>query len=329
MISIIVVGRNEGWRLKKCLESISRLFVCYPNLVFEVLYIDSRSTDDSIDIARGFPWLRIFEITGKANSAIARNIGGNESNGDILFFVDGDMEIDEYFLGHALDDHGKLVGNYVTGHLDDYFYTTDDFFLGFQPRTYASSIPKHIQQLTQNGGLFLISRHIWISIGGMNSKYRRSQDLDVSIRLRKFGVSLIRIPFLAAKHHTIDYQNESRMWDMLWSGNGFFPGLLLRDHFFDTSMLWRAIRSNYSAIILFISVAAKIFDNRLFLFLLFFYFVILLLRTYYQTVKAKITKNRVFYFFERIVVQFFLDLSFWYGFLFFFPRNFSSDYRKL
>ena len=49
MISFIVIGRNEGWKLTKCFESIYDT-INYNKLInYEIIYVDSASTDDSID----------------------------------------------------------------------------------------------------------------------------------------------------------------------------------------------------------------------------------------------------------------------------------------
>ena len=51
MISVVVIGRNEAARIGACLESIrSSLGV----LSHEIIYVDSRSTDDSVAIAKTY-----------------------------------------------------------------------------------------------------------------------------------------------------------------------------------------------------------------------------------------------------------------------------------
>jgi glycosyltransferase involved in cell wall biosynthesis len=149
MVSFIVIGKNEGWKLTKCLNSIYET-IEYNNLQeAEIFYIDSKSTDDSIRRVKKFDSIRIFEITGECNAAIARNIGAKEANGDILFFIDGDMEINKEFLDCALSN-GDLKYDYVTGHLYDYLYDYDEQFLGVDPRTYKENLPNKKQYLVFN-----------------------------------------------------------------------------------------------------------------------------------------------------------------------------------
>ena len=97
-ISFIVIGRNEGWKLTRCLKSIIEL-IKHNNLSsYEIIYVDSNSTDDSIRVAMSFNDINVFRISGIFNAAIARNIGARESTGDVLFFIDGDMELNKEFL---------------------------------------------------------------------------------------------------------------------------------------------------------------------------------------------------------------------------------------
>jgi len=327
MVSIILVGKNEGYRLEKSLSSVYILIELYKEIDFDIIYVDSKSTDNSIEIVKRFPLTRIFEITGETNSAIARNIGANEAYGDILFFVDADMEIQPEFLKYVFTVDGNLKNNYITGHLDDYFYTADGKFIGCSPRTYNVNIPIVVQELNQNGGLCLINKSTWELIGGMRNKYRRSQDLDLTIRLKKNGIKILRFPYLAAKHHTVDYNNEKRMWIDLWKGNNLYPGLIFRDHFFNFDVIKRVARSNYTAVLLLLGLISIPFAFNWLVSIL--YIVILFTKVFIQSKNAKSNQIKLLYFIERIPFQFLMDISFWSGFFFFFPKGYKSQYTNL
>lgn len=49
MISVIVIGRNEGSRLSACLQSVQDALAV---LSHEIIYVDSCSADDSLDRAK-------------------------------------------------------------------------------------------------------------------------------------------------------------------------------------------------------------------------------------------------------------------------------------
>lgn len=328
MISIIVIGHNEGWRLSKCIESISRIVEEYKEQKFEILYIDSRSKDNSIERAKKLPGIKIIKLSGKMNAAIARNIGALEANGDVLFFVDGDMELQPDFLNHALNKKGELKYDALTGHLDDYFYDIDGKFIAASPRTYSNKIPVDVQKLKTNGGIFLIKKKIWGQVHGMNTKFKINEDIDLAIRLSKAGIITHRLPYLVTNHHTIDYRNEKRMWNMLWAGNGFYPGLLFRDHLFNKDVLKRVIRSEYTALLLFVFLISIVFGD-LFMVTGISYIILLTARTVLHTRKANTKKNKIAYCFERFIFQFLLDISFWLGFLFFYPQENKLIYKVI
>ena len=47
VLSVVVIGRNEGKRLAACIKSV---FAMHPPGVFEGIYVDSDSTDNSLAV---------------------------------------------------------------------------------------------------------------------------------------------------------------------------------------------------------------------------------------------------------------------------------------
>lgn len=89
---VIAIGRNEGERLRRCLESVVGRGLA-------VVYVDSNSTDDSIALARSLG-VEVVELDTSLpfSAARARNAGFErllQTNPDTQFvqFVDGDCEI--------------------------------------------------------------------------------------------------------------------------------------------------------------------------------------------------------------------------------------------
>ena len=48
-VSVVVIGRNEGPRLGRCLQSVKE--ANWAGLTHELIYVDSQSTDDSVAMA--------------------------------------------------------------------------------------------------------------------------------------------------------------------------------------------------------------------------------------------------------------------------------------
>jgi glycosyltransferase involved in cell wall biosynthesis len=309
-LSIIIIGRNEGWKLTKCLESVYETI--NKNLLsnFEIIYIDSDSTDDSIQRALSFKTIKVIQLTGDYNASIARNKGVQECSGDALFFIDGDMEIMPDFLSLVFDENAGLKEDFVSGNFIDINYD----FTGkiVDKKEYLSNRNGQTYEF-KTGGLFLIRKEIWDKIGGMRNKLKRNQDIDLGIRLAKTGVFLLRRNELMAIHHTISYHNYKRIWKLLFSDSELYRGVLLRDNILNRYQWKLFFRENYSAVLLMISIYVSSFTKFHFLFII--YLFIILLRGFLKqdlTIFSKI--NIAFYYLAR-------DASFLFGFLFFWPGS--------
>jgi len=327
MISIIVIGHNEGSRLSKCFNSISVILETYKNLKFELIYVDSNSSDNSIQLAIELSKeVKVFKVTGKVNAAIARNIGAKESSGDILFFVDGDMELNPDFLKYAINNVGDLKFESLTGHLDDYFYNNEGQYLSKSPRTYSDQIPSEVQQLDTNGGIFLIKRKIWEHLNGMNTQFKVNEDIDFSLRLNKLNIKTQRLPHLITKHHTIDYRDEKRMWRSLKKGYGLYPGMIFRTHLFASQVYIRIIRTQYTGLILLLLLLSMPLTT-VFLVVFVLYSFLMGVRILKHSLNPNVKRKKMRYFFNRFSLQILLDISFWLGFFFFYPKKIMGKYN--
>lgn len=110
-IGVVVIGRNEGERLVKCLESVLQIGC-------PVVYVDSGSTDDSVELAMNMGVVVVeLESNLAFTAARARNEGFRrlrEPAPDLAYmqFVDGDCEVVAGWLEKAvafLDTHRDVA----------------------------------------------------------------------------------------------------------------------------------------------------------------------------------------------------------------------------
>ena len=330
-ISIIIIGQNEGWKLTKCLQSVYNTIEYNKLSSYEVIYVDSKSTDDSIQRAIEFTGIKIFKINGECNAAIARNIGAAESKGEVLFFIDGDIELLPDFLSHVLDnDKESLKYECVAGYIDNIYYNRFNKFIGREPVGYKKNLPAKEIKKSFIGGIFLIKRAYWDMVNGMRTKYKKNEDLDLSFRLANRGILFTRIPFLMGLHHTIDYRNEDRMWGILFSGDLCYPSVMARDHLFNAAKLRHTFRRQYTAILMLLSFISLVVNYVVFVIIFSFYLITFLAKVFTNTLNAAInSKNKVLYYFKRLIFQLFSDILFWIGFFFFYPNEKELSYIKI
>ena len=112
-LSIVVIGRNEGARLDRCLRSLAPARAL---VTTEIIYVDSASTDRSPDraAALGARVLRVNPL--RPCAAIGRNAGWRAAHAPLVLFLDGDTELDAGFLAAALPRFADPQIAVVWGH---------------------------------------------------------------------------------------------------------------------------------------------------------------------------------------------------------------------
>jgi len=312
MISFIVIGLNEARTLGMVFESIND-YVAYNNINnYEIIYVDSKSEDESINIAKSFEKVKIFEITQDRNAAIARNIGAKEAKGDVLIFLDADMQIVKEFHNKVFKDN-KLIHPFVSGQLENIYY--DNNWKVVNKKLHFPKLNKDIYT-PLSGGFFIIEKELWESVNGMNTKFRRSQDIDFALRLAKKGVLLLRKKDMFIIHHTVSYLDDRRAWKMLFDGSLLYQtSVMLRDHLFNKYFYKKFLRTNYTLIILAISILGGIFYSK----------YLLLLHPFVIILKVLLTKKS-----PKFIIYYYLrDIFSFVGFFLFFPKQKKLIYKSI
>ncbi|MEO6080762.1 MAG: glycosyltransferase [Steroidobacteraceae bacterium] len=99
---VVVIGRNEGERLKVCLASVLQV-------TRQVVYVDSASTDGSAGLARSMALEVVdLDLSRPFTAARARNEGSSRlllryPKVELIQFVDGDCEVQPGWLEHAAE----------------------------------------------------------------------------------------------------------------------------------------------------------------------------------------------------------------------------------
>ncbi len=323
MISFIVIGRNEGKRIVKCLSSIKN--VIEQNNIFdsEIIYVDSNSEDDSVKLANNIPGVKVLKITGKRNAGIGRNIGALESKGDILCFADGDMELMPQFFELILTKEKKLIYPFLSGQFLNYYYNKKGEFLG-ETENYHLDVTHEDKYQTTTGGLFIIERKLWEEVGGIRTKFKTGEDLDLGLRLAAKGYKLLRKKELLANHHTINYKSDDRLWKDLLTESTYPRGLLYRTNYFNKYIYKRIVNSAPTVIVLIATlILVIILKSKL---LLILYPAILLLAVVMKYRKPLLLTNVL----KKFIYHFLRDILTLLAFCFFYPKNFYKyEYEKI
>ena len=96
-VSVVIVTKNEEEAIEKCLTSVFNQSV----KPLDVIVVDGRSTDDTVEKARKFP-VKILVETGLTSPYNARNLGVQHANGEIVLIMGADTELDRDCLKNAM-----------------------------------------------------------------------------------------------------------------------------------------------------------------------------------------------------------------------------------
>lgn len=262
-LSFIVIGKNQEKTIVKCIDSIFKSVDRLKLKKYEVIYVDSMSNDNTVELLRSNfgDRIKMFQLQGRVNAAIARNVGAREAAGNTLFFIDGDMEINEGFLEDIYSEEFGLVFYAVSGNVKNAVYNRDWKLAGFKDVD-AVREPRLVQTF---GGIFIIQSDVFRSAGGFKNHFRRAEDYDFGVRLARKNISLLMMPRYIAVHHTIDYFNPSRLINDFSKGDMLYSGLFLRENIFNKYCLLRMLRDERSTILLLALFLMALLVNPLFL----------------------------------------------------------------
>lgn len=178
-IGVVVIGRNEGERLRRCLESVCGNARC-------VVYVDSGSTDGSVRTAKDMGASVVeLDLSRPFTAARARNAGVErlvEVEPDITWiqFVDGDCEIIDGYLDaavSALADRAAVAavaGRLRERHPDASIYN----------RLCDMEWNTPIGDVAAVGGISMFRRAAFDQVGGFNPQLIAGEEPELCVRLR-------------------------------------------------------------------------------------------------------------------------------------------------
>ena len=196
-VGVVVIGRNEGDRLMRCLRSLT-------GAARQVVYVDSGSTDDSVEAARSMGVatveldMRIPFAPGRARNAGYQRLRELLPKLDYVQFVDGDCEVDATWLEQAAEflrtheDVAVLGGRRYERHPDRSVYN----------RICAMEWDAHpIGEATTCGGDALMRADAFEAASGYRTDLMAGEEPELCERLRAAGW---RVWFLNAPLTTHD-----------------------------------------------------------------------------------------------------------------------------
>lgn len=226
-IAAIVIGRNEGARLVRCLAALK-------GQVAPLIYVDSGSVDDSVAAARAVG-AEVIELSTDIpfTAARARKVGfsaleNHDQIPEFVQFIDGDCEVYTGWISAGIDalrqdiKLGLVTGWRAETHPEASIYNALCDFEWHRPAG----------EITSCGGDMMVRVDAYRAAGGYRADVIAAEDDEFCLRLGKAGWNLRRIPVKMTRHDAA-MMRFSQWWKRaVRSGHGFAQVGALHPEFF-------------------------------------------------------------------------------------------------
>jgi glycosyltransferase involved in cell wall biosynthesis len=192
-LSIVVIGRNEGQQLARCLESIRAI---HGFEKIQLIYADSASTDGSPELAAKYDSEVVVVHPERPTAAIGRNAGWRRATAEIVLFLDGDTVLHPDFPRAAFDAMSAdcqicaVWGHRREMHPDQSIYNRVlDLDWIYAPGFMEAC-----------GGDVLMRRSALIKAGGFDERLIAGEEPELCRRLRAQGHLILHIDHPMTRH---------------------------------------------------------------------------------------------------------------------------------
>lgn len=177
MISIIIPAWNEENYLPKLLDCVKKQ--TYKN--YEIIVADAESTDRTRQIARKYG----CKVVKGGMPAVGRNNGAKAAKGEILLFLDADIELNKCFLKDALKEiNVRKLDAAATPIIPLTDKISDKIFLGiFNLWAFATQL---VYPHAVGSGIFC-SKRLHKMVNGFDETIKLAEDMDYVKRCSKYG----------------------------------------------------------------------------------------------------------------------------------------------
>jgi glycosyltransferase involved in cell wall biosynthesis len=213
-VSVIMPNYNHAGSLARTIAAVHAQTVA----PLEILFVDDRSTDDSIAVAERAgagaphsPTISVLRTPVNSGPGAARNLGVRHARGDILLFVDSDVELAPTVVERcvAILDEQPAVGA-ACGMLDDTPLIRDSLLQE------ARCLQAHYWRTSSEGMVtFLFSAicamraDVFAEMGPFDERLRETEEVEYGQRLStRYQVLLTSA--LSGRH-----RDEHRLWPLL------------------------------------------------------------------------------------------------------------------
>jgi len=183
-VSVIVTTYNSAKFIENSIDSLVNQTLSN----IEIIVVDDASTDNTVEILKKYPTIKIIELSKNNGTYHARNIGIAQSSGEFITFQDSDDWSHPERLSKQLQqllDNPQTVANFSN------FFRVDE-------NTGLPSCRQNYPLLRLNLSSMMIRKEVLEETGGFDDRHRIESDKvlfnTVLLKYGESSISYIKIP---------------------------------------------------------------------------------------------------------------------------------------
>ena len=200
-LSVVLISKNQAWSIVRLMESVIRETASVPSK--EIILIDSASTDETVELAGAYP-IRIFRLQGgqPLSPAIGRHVGYKQAQGQYVLFLDGDTELVEGWLTHALRLMRETPSaGAVTGHVINLPTAAAKGPVPLLRKTQMRAPREVLWGSYGGGGAAMYRRTVLEEVGTFNPYLNSDEEPELGLRIRHAGYRILELDYPIVRHY--------------------------------------------------------------------------------------------------------------------------------
>jgi glycosyltransferase involved in cell wall biosynthesis len=216
-----LISKNQEWNIARLVESVLRETDHISKR--EIVLVDSASIDRTTEIAARYP-IQVLKLCPdqRLTAAAGRYVGYKLTVGDLVLFLDGDMELCKEWLDQALGVmQSRSDVAVITGKVVD---QPEVLKMPTVEEPEASSADTAGMDVRQGGGAAMYRRSVLERVGTFNPYLYSDEEPELCLRIRYAGYRVLRLPRPIVYHYSTPAEAFStligRRSRNLWLGFG-------------------------------------------------------------------------------------------------------------
>jgi glycosyltransferase involved in cell wall biosynthesis len=241
-LSVVLITKDQAWNVDRLVGSVLRELAHGPPA--EVLLVDSASEDGTAERAAHHP-IGVLRLAPdqRLTPALGRYVGGRETHGELVLFLDGDMELCPEWLERAVQvmaerpDVGVVTGTVVdrpSGAARSPAGVPEEVASPFARASEPRIVP-------YTAGAALHRRSVLDAVGSFHPYLRSDEEPELCIRVRHAGHQVVDLARPVALHYSEPSRSVSTVLARRRRGLFLGAGQAIRVHL-GSELLWPYVR---------------------------------------------------------------------------------------